>query len=103
MRGYRPAPLGFWQSVLGVFGIHNETVNIWTHFAGLLVMLYVTPDVASRVFKDGTTADVFVFAFFTLACYLCMVRAWRVCLCLCVLVAGPPFLSPPDRFQPSVP
>ena len=32
--GYR-AELGFWDSVKSLFGLHNETGNIWTHLIGM--------------------------------------------------------------------
>lgn len=35
--GYR-LELGFWDSVKSLFGLHNETGNIWTHLIGMFVM-----------------------------------------------------------------
>ena len=36
--GYR-VELGFWDSVKSLFGLHNETGNIWTHLIGTLSVL----------------------------------------------------------------
>ena len=43
-----------WRLILGsFFEIHNETVNIWTHFLGLIALIYV----AIRVSGDNETDE----------------------------------------------
>lgn len=73
-RGYR-----FCEStvdcVRSVFGISNETINIWTHAIGLFIVLsiafYFYP--SSRNFSNSTTADVLIAAVFFFAACKCLV------------------------------
>ena len=40
--GYR-VELGFWDTVKSLFGLHNETGNIWTHLIGRLQIMSLPP------------------------------------------------------------
>lgn len=40
LSGYRPSGHGLLYYLASVFQIHNETVNIWTHLLGFLLVLY---------------------------------------------------------------
>ncbi|DBA84229.1 TPA: hypothetical protein ACH3X2_006294 [Trebouxia sp. C0005] len=39
--GYR-VELDFWDSIKSLFGLHNETGNIWTHLIGFVIFLALT-------------------------------------------------------------
>ncbi|KAG0476564.1 hypothetical protein HPP92_013405 [Vanilla planifolia] len=47
------------QTVLSVFSIHNETLNIWTHLIGFLVFLALT-GYALSIFQFGVGGEPFV-------------------------------------------
>ena len=65
--------------VRSVLNISNETVNIWSHAIGLLIVLSIALRVypASNIFPHSTTTDVFIAAFFFLAACKCL-----VCSCM---------------------
>jgi adiponectin receptor len=43
LRHYR-SDWPIWDSLLSIFSLHNETVNIWTHLIGFLIFLVLTID-----------------------------------------------------------
>ncbi|CAJ1415940.1 unnamed protein product [Effrenium voratum] len=46
--GYRPPPQGLCELLRTVFGIHNETGNMWSHLLGLLYCAWVSLDLVSK-------------------------------------------------------
>lgn len=40
-RGYRIPNGTWWKTAMTIFHIHNETINIWTHFLGFLYFIYL--------------------------------------------------------------
>ncbi|KAI1341506.1 hemolysin-III related-domain-containing protein [Xylariaceae sp. FL0016] len=85
LKGYR-----FSETKLGcvrsMFGVSNETVNIWTHALGLLLMLaiafYFYPTSAN--FSLYTNTDVFIAAVFLFAACKCLVCStiWHTMNCV---------------------
>lgn len=63
------------ECVQSMFGLSNETVNIWSHAIGLLIVLsvafYFYP--SSHAFSLSTNADVFIAACFFFAACKCLV------------------------------
>ena len=39
--GYRPMMQSHWLAFSSVFRLHNETMNIWTHFVGILIYFLI--------------------------------------------------------------
>lgn len=74
LKGYRFCETNL-ECVRSCFGVNNETVNIWSHFLGLLVVLaiafYFYP--TSINFAQSTKADVFIAAVFFFAACKCLV------------------------------
>ncbi|GAP86022.1 putative mPR-like GPCR protein [Rosellinia necatrix] len=76
LSGYRPASGSYLGSLLSVFRVHNESVNIWTHAAGSLVLvplaaLCLYAEIAPRRAAAGP-ADELVFACFLSGAALCL-------------------------------
>lgn len=40
LKWYRPTGLSLWQCLVSVFGVHNQTANIWTHALGAVLAHY---------------------------------------------------------------
>lgn len=74
LKGYRFSE-GKWACVRSVFSLHNELVNIWSHFLGFLMVLslafYFYP--SSVNFSMSTKADIFIAAVFFFAACKCLV------------------------------
>lgn len=74
LRGYRFSETKL-ECVRSCFTFSNETVNIWSHFLGLLVVLsiafYFYP--SSPYFASSTKSDIFVAAVFFIAACKCLV------------------------------
>jgi adiponectin receptor len=76
LTGYRPASNSYLSSLLSAFSVHNESVNIWTHAVGSLVLvpvavLYMYAVIAPR-YPSAGPADELVFACFLLGAALCL-------------------------------
>ncbi|KAI2638065.1 hemolysin-III channel protein Izh2 [Xylaria nigripes] len=74
--GYRPGSNSYLSSFLSIFSLHNESVNIWTHAAGSLVLvplavLYLYAEIAPRYPSAGPD-DELVFACFLGGAALCL-------------------------------
>lgn len=74
--GYRPASNSYVSSFLSTFGVHNESVNIWTHAIGSLILvplavLYLYAEIAPR-YQSAGPADELVFACFLCGAALCL-------------------------------
>ena len=74
LRGYRFSETKL-DCVRSLFAVSNETVNIWSHFIGLIIVLaiafYFYP--TSEHFALSTKADIFVAAVFFFAACKCLV------------------------------
>ncbi|KAI0101605.1 hemolysin-III channel protein Izh2 [Nemania sp. FL0031] len=76
LSGYRPASNSYLSSFLSAFSVHNESVNIWTHALGSLVLvplavLYLYAEIAPR-YPSAGAADGLVFACFFCGAALCL-------------------------------
>jgi len=76
LTGYRPASNSYLSSLLSTISVHNESVNIWTHAVGSLVLvpiavLYMYAVIAPR-YPSAGPADELVFACFSLGAALCL-------------------------------
>ncbi|KAI1828544.1 hemolysin-III channel protein Izh2 [Xylaria intraflava] len=76
LSGYRPASNSYLSSLLSIFSVHNESVNIWTHAVGSLLLvplavLYMYAEIAPR-YPSAGPADELVFAFFLGGAALCL-------------------------------
>ncbi|KAI0184626.1 hemolysin III family channel protein [Xylaria flabelliformis] len=74
--GYRPASNSYASSFLSTFALHNESVNIWTHALGSLLLvplavLYLCAEIAPR-YPGAGPADELVFACFLCGAALCL-------------------------------
>ncbi|KAI0392886.1 hemolysin-III channel protein Izh2 [Xylariaceae sp. FL0594] len=84
LTGYRPASNSYLASARSALsGVHNESVNIWTHALGSLVLVpaaaiillyyyYGGGVLAPRYLPSAGSADEFVFACFLLGAALCL-------------------------------
>ncbi|KAI1266786.1 HlyIII-domain-containing protein [Xylariaceae sp. FL1019] len=85
LKGYRFSESKI-DCVRSVFGVSNETVNIWSHALGLIVVLsvafYFYP--ASADFSLYTKADIFIAAVFFFAACKCLVCStiWHTMNCV---------------------
>jgi len=66
LSGYRIG-YNFFLCLISLFQIHNETVNIWTHFGGALFGVFVSFQVYSNFIQYGLV-HVFFHLFFLLGC-----------------------------------
>ncbi|KAI1435298.1 mPR-like GPCR protein [Xylaria sp. CBS 124048] len=76
LSGYRPSSNSYVSSLLSAFSIHNESVNIWTHAIGSLVLVplavrYVYAEITPR-YPSAGPADEIVFTFFFGGAALCL-------------------------------
>lgn len=76
LSGYRPASNSYVASLFSMLGVHNESVNIWTHAAGSLVLVplavsYFYAEVGPR-YPGAAGADELVFACFFAGAALCL-------------------------------
>ncbi|KAI0879393.1 hemolysin-III channel protein Izh2 [Hypoxylon argillaceum] len=76
LSGYRPASNSYVSSFLSALSVHNESVNIWTHAVGSLVLvplavLYLYAEIAPR-YPSAGPADELVFACFFGGAALCL-------------------------------
>ncbi|KAI1428274.1 hemolysin-III channel protein Izh2 [Xylaria sp. FL1777] len=76
LSGYRPASNSYVASFLSAFSVHNESVNIWTHAVGSLVLvplavLYLYAEIAPR-YPSASPTDELVFACFLGGAALCL-------------------------------
>ncbi|KAI3329376.1 hemolysin-III channel protein Izh2 [Xylariaceae sp. AK1471] len=76
LSGYRQASGSYIASFLSTFDVHNESVNIWTHAAGSLVIVplavwYLYAELAPR-YPSAGPADELVFACFLCGAALCL-------------------------------
>lgn len=73
--GYRRSKASFFHPLLSLTHLHNESVNIWSHFLGSLAALlgsvYLYTVVHPR-YESATDADVLVFACFFGGAVLCL-------------------------------
>lgn len=78
--GYRAASNSYAASLGSVLGVHNESVNIWTHGAGALVLVplaflyFLCAEVVGSRYlgADASAADELVFACFLAGAALCL-------------------------------
>ncbi|KAI0514827.1 hemolysin-III channel protein Izh2 [Xylaria bambusicola] len=76
LSGYRPASNSYVASFLSTFSVHNESVNIWTHAIGSLILvplavLYLYTQIAPR-YPSASSTDELVFACFLFGAALCL-------------------------------
>ncbi|KAI1177594.1 hemolysin-III channel protein Izh2 [Nemania sp. FL0916] len=76
LSGYRRQSGSIAGSLRSVLGVHNESVNIWTHALGAFVLVplavrYLYAEVASR-YSSASSADGWVFACFLSGAALCL-------------------------------
>ncbi|KAI3343037.1 mPR-like GPCR protein [Ustulina deusta] len=76
LSGYRPASNSYVSSLLSAFTVHNESVNIWTHAIGSLLLvplavLYLYAEIAPR-YPSANPTDELVFACFLGGAALCL-------------------------------
>lgn len=75
LSGYRPILPSYTHSLLSLFHLHNESVNIWSHLLGAIVFLslslYLYLIIHPR-FPTATTADVYAFGAFFAGAFLCL-------------------------------
>ncbi|KAI0193177.1 mPR-like GPCR protein [Astrocystis sublimbata] len=74
--GYRPASNSYVSSFLSTFSVHNESVNIWTHAVGSLLLVplavaYLYAVIAPR-YPSAGPADELVFACFFAGAAVCL-------------------------------
>jgi hypothetical protein len=75
LEGYRREPTAM-ASIISIFTLHNETVNIWTHFGGFVVMGYLLEQTCfGRTYADLVDAgmsknDWKIMCFFDCCCML---------------------------------
>ncbi len=68
--GYRPQK-SLVRILPSVVTIHNQTLNVWTHVAGLLWFLYAAPVPLFDAYSRGSAVDVATFAVFLTSACLC--------------------------------
>ncbi|KAI1368579.1 mPR-like GPCR protein [Xylaria arbuscula] len=76
LSGYRPASNSYVASFLSTFSVHNESVNIWTHAIGSLLLvplavLYLYKEIAPR-YPSASPTDELVLACFLSGAALCL-------------------------------
>ncbi|KAI1279200.1 mPR-like GPCR protein [Xylaria sp. FL0933] len=76
LSGYRPATNSYAASLLSTFAVHNESVNIWTHAVGSLVLVplavrYLYAEIAPR-YPSASATDELVFACFLGGAAVCL-------------------------------
>jgi adiponectin receptor len=76
LSGYRRASGSYISSFLSTFSLHNESVNIWTHAVGALLVVplavwYLYTELAPR-YPSAGPADELVFACFLCGAALCL-------------------------------
>jgi adiponectin receptor len=86
-RGYRNGgKLSFQEIAWSLFSFHNESMNIWTHLIGFVVMLYVAFSTSLEVLSsdDETFLDVLVLQFFFFCACICLLLSfvyhWFACV-----------------------
>lgn len=77
--GYRPTSNSYRHSLTSIFSVHNESVNIWTHFFGAisfisvgLTALYLYETVIIPRYSTATSTDVLVLGCFFAGAFLCL-------------------------------
>ena len=71
LRGYR-VDHTFYDSLLSVFQLHNETMNIWSHLIGLMAWVWMYMRLLSEPwFVEAIVADGVVYSVFTIGYALC--------------------------------
>ncbi|RWA09300.1 hypothetical protein EKO27_g5824 [Xylaria grammica] len=76
LSGYRPASNSYVSSFLSTFSVHNESVNIWTHSVGSLILvplaaLYLYAEIGPR-YPGASPTDELVFTCFLSGAVLCL-------------------------------
>lgn len=73
--GYRSIEPSYLHSFLGLFHLHNESVNIWSHLLGSLSALFLGAYLYYVIrprYEAASSSDVLVFACFFAGAVLCM-------------------------------
>ncbi|KAL2062737.1 hypothetical protein VTL71DRAFT_5809 [Oculimacula yallundae] len=73
--GYRPASNSHRQSIHSLAYLHNETVNIFTHLAGMIiaaVLCIVSYIIARSRYSTASVSDVFAMGAFFMCAILCL-------------------------------
>lgn len=77
--GYRQTSNSYRRSFASLFSLHNESVNIWTHFLGSIVFsalgltaLYFFKTFIVPRYSTASTIDVLVFACFFAGAFICL-------------------------------
>ncbi|KAI0144284.1 hemolysin-III channel protein Izh2 [Xylariaceae sp. FL1272] len=76
LSGYRPSTNSYVTSISSAFSVHNESVNIWTHAVGALVLVplamsYLYAEIVPR-YPSAGPADEAVFSCFGIGAALCL-------------------------------
>lgn len=73
--GYR-SNYEFWDALMSLFTMHNETMNIWSHLIGFICVVIV----GSNYIMDTLYSDIPFFEYVTLQTYI-------VCAALCLFLS----------------
>lgn len=75
LSGYRPQSDSYFDSILSLFYLHNETINVYSHLIGAIAFAVAAPIVYRRLkplYKTASTEDFVVFACFFVGCVGCL-------------------------------
>ena len=76
--GYRPQPAGPFDLLRGVFGIHNETGNIWSHLLGVVYCAWAGGKVALA--QDQAAVWILLLVVASAYCFSCSFM-FHLCSC----------------------
>ena len=80
--------IGLHTILYNSFRIHTETGNIWTHFLGMILVvfamlfIYMRPSASLADFPKGWQ-EILVFAAFFFGAFMCLMFSWLFHTCSC--------------------